>query len=413
MARKKSGTGKKRGTGSGKPEAEIKDQVEDAQIVEGVEEAVSETVDEAVENTEAAVSETTEELTEAAETLVSETSDDLAETTEVAVSEATEEGLGTDATADEVQPEPEPELETAAEAAPEQPTTTVIEKRKGFGGGLVGGVLAAVLGYGAAQFFPDGWPLGANSEMAAQLTDHSGTLESLRTELDATKEENAGLKAAIDALTASVDQRPTQDSVDGVIANAMGEVGALNTGLEETRSLLDESRIAVETTRQTVAENTESLETRAQEIEATRGALVQTQSILADAQAAIRTQAEQIDALEKRPLSEAADEATAAALAAYEREVSQLTASVEASNAEITAKMTEEIEGYTAEVGRLTESVEAANAENFARMAAEIDNYTAEVARLTESVETVKAETAEQVDEELSKYNDIIAEREA
>ncbi len=48
---------------------------------------------------------------------------------------------------------------------------------------VLGGVLAALVGYGAAQLVPNGWPIGNTSGLQAQLTAEIGQVDALKTQV--------------------------------------------------------------------------------------------------------------------------------------------------------------------------------------------------------------------------------------
>lgn len=104
-------------------------------------------------------------------------------------------------TEDTVEPEPTP-IEDTTSIAPPAPIKEAVIQKQGFGGGLMGGAIAAVLGFGAAQIYPDGWPIGgASDELTAQIADQQGTIDSLRSRIDDLTAEVA-TKASTDAVAA-------------------------------------------------------------------------------------------------------------------------------------------------------------------------------------------------------------------
>lgn len=94
-------------------------------------------------------------------------------------------------------PEPPPVApgEPAPEPAPRIVTQTVV-RRGSFLGTVAGGVLAALAGYGAAQFVPQGWPLITRAPDSA-----------LTAQLDAQAKEIAALKQAKPAADPALEQR--------------------------------------------------------------------------------------------------------------------------------------------------------------------------------------------------------------
>ena len=92
-------------------------------------------------------------------------------------------------------------MQTDAHAAPDEPVvaeTTVTEmrdtgdkpipappkaKRGGFGGAFLGGLIAAVAGFGVAQIVPNGWPLAATQTLSAQIADQTVQITALQEQL--------------------------------------------------------------------------------------------------------------------------------------------------------------------------------------------------------------------------------------
>lgn len=81
-----------------------------------------------------------------------------------------------DSTPPVVMVEPEPE-------APAPPTPIPAKPRRGFVAPLIGGALAAALGFGLAQYVPGGWPLQDTSALEAQLAKQAGTITALEARL--------------------------------------------------------------------------------------------------------------------------------------------------------------------------------------------------------------------------------------
>jgi hypothetical protein len=108
---------------------------------------------------------------------------------------------------------------TIAESSPEplaeqQPLTPQKPRRGGFFGGLIGGIVAAGLGYGLAQYVPKGWPLQDTSTLQANLDAQAAEITALKQQLAALPpaQDLSGLTAEIAALQsklAELEARPT------------------------------------------------------------------------------------------------------------------------------------------------------------------------------------------------------------
>ena len=155
------------------------------------------------------------------------------------------------------------------------PPPVVVERRGGAVPMVVGGVLAAVIGFGVAQFVPDGWPAATPEDTSAPLT--------------AALEAQAG---EIEALKAAVAQA--------------GDTSALSMQIAELNDALvaGSAQAARQSDRiDTVAAALETLDTRLSDVE-------------------------------KRPISEGAD---SGALAAYERELNAMRETLEAQRLQVEA----------------------------------------------------------------------------
>ncbi|WP_157946876.1 hypothetical protein [Thalassobius sp. I31.1] len=120
-----------------------------------------------------------------------------------------------DSDADELNQEPEAEEEPASEPAP---TPTPAEKKSGFPL-ILGGVVAAAVGFGTSLVVPDGWPIGAdNSETRAQISAQQSEIASLTERLDSLN--NPDPDAAIAPVEAWVTEVTDQlrSDLDGITA---------------------------------------------------------------------------------------------------------------------------------------------------------------------------------------------------
>lgn len=122
-------------------------------------------------------------------------------------------------------PEPAPPPEADAVevikpdvAPPPQPAPAPVARRssRGFFGTLIGGALAAGLGFGAAQYVPDGWPLGQTRDLAARVAQQDDVI--------------AGLKTGLDRLEADLATRPDEArlrAIETAVAEATAAVAAI------------------------------------------------------------------------------------------------------------------------------------------------------------------------------------------
>lgn len=78
-------------------------------------------------------------------------------------------------------------------SAPEQPAAapTVVKSGPGFGSLVLGGVVAAGLGFGLAQVVPEGWPMASVSPLQGQLAQQAEEIKALRAELQALPQDDA------------------------------------------------------------------------------------------------------------------------------------------------------------------------------------------------------------------------------
>ncbi|MEY8119202.1 COG4223 family protein [Falsihalocynthiibacter sp. BN13B15] len=174
-----------------------------------------------------------------------------------------------------------PDIEPDADVASEKPDADdhiepVAKKRAGVPA-FVGGAVAAILGFGVAQFVPEGWPVAGidTSEMDAKIASQSNEIVELRrmietqasalgskvdsaeytTELTALSQESkqdvVGVNAELDALSASVEQlsvrltdlekRPisSNDASDAAVAAYERELTAMRETLAAQKSQIE------------------------------------------------------------------------------------------------------------------------------------------------------------------------------
>ncbi len=168
------------------------------------------------------------------------------------MAETDETGTGTADIKPQIKPEitPEPIVEDAAVVAPKAP-----EQRKRNSPLLpaLGGVLAALAGFGAAKLVPNGWPISGTSALETQLTGAIGQVDALKTQvlelsqrLDSAKlaDRIAALEkapapkpqavvdtSALEARIAALEARPAGASADpAAMAQLRTEIDALKAG---------------------------------------------------------------------------------------------------------------------------------------------------------------------------------------
>ncbi|MDN5785993.1 COG4223 family protein [Pseudorhodobacter sp.] len=179
---------------------------------------------------------------------------------------------------------PKPKAPEKTQAPP--PAPVIVKRGPGFGALVLGGALAAVLGFAVAQFVkPEGWPFPANDQLDAKLTAQSKAIDDLRAQLLALPKEDVkgptaedlaaisdtanhalqtaeAAKAAADApsedvaprITALEDRigaleaRPTGDGgVDSAALTALsGKIAALRTELEAQKATAQAQEKATE-----------------------------------------------------------------------------------------------------------------------------------------------------------------------
>jgi len=208
------------------------------------------------------------------------------------------EGKAADEQPPEVSSEP---VEIPAVPAPQPQVQQVVERKGGFGSALIGGILAAGLGFAAARteildpYLPESWQAGKNDAVIADLqasaADHTAALAALQSDLgaivipdltplqaqlDAIKATVAPLRAETEAMgtkfvdidarlapldnrLSDVEKRPLTDSVSqAAIAAYERELAALQQSMAtqraEVEALIDSAR-AIKTDARTMEEN--------------------------------------------------------------------------------------------------------------------------------------------------------------
>lgn len=125
---------------------------------------------------------------------------------------------------------------------PAQPTP---RKRSGFVGGVLGGVLAAGAGFGAAQYVPNGWPIADTTALQATIDAQAQDIAALRNEIAQIPAPKAvptidlapltsaieGLESRVAALETSPAIIPTADvtALTDAVAKLQADLSALQT----------------------------------------------------------------------------------------------------------------------------------------------------------------------------------------
>lgn len=137
------------------------------------------------------------------------------------------------------EPEPEPEPETAEPRVPEirdpEPvatatTPTIVKSGPGFFPLVLGGVVAAGLGFGLARYVvPEGWPVPGSTPLQTQLTQQADDIKVLRAELQALpKEDGTAFLADLGAVRATADTAlKTADAAKETADEAMAAAATL------------------------------------------------------------------------------------------------------------------------------------------------------------------------------------------
>ncbi len=204
--------------------------------------------------------------------------------------------------------EPEPSLQPVPQPVPQPVSQSVQRRWRGFVPVVLGGVVAAGLGYGVAQVVPDGWPVAID-----------------RAELVALQDGQAAATARAEALAAEIAAQGRS------LARSLAEVPS-------AAALAD------------LAARISKLETAAVE----QGAATELRlSEIANAAAALDAR---VNTLERRPVQGGA--ASDTALSAYEDEIKALRAMVEAQQAQ-SATVGEDIAAIAAEATLQLQAAEA------------------------------------------------------
>lgn len=135
------------------------------------------------------------------------------------------------------EPAAEEEPVKAPVEGPETVTVAPKPRRGGFLGGLTGGVLAAVIGFGAAQYLGDGWPFsstGQSDETTAQLAAQGAKLDDLGAKLTALD----GKVATPATPDISGPINAVESKINGRIDSLSGQFGGITARLDALEARL-------------------------------------------------------------------------------------------------------------------------------------------------------------------------------
>lgn len=128
------------------------------------------------------------------------------------------------------------------EASPQaEPTRDVVVKRGGFFPALLGGILAAILGFAAARYVvPEGWPFpGAatpsfQETTRAALGEQAAEIQALRADLAAAEPDLSPVEDRIAALEGRLaDVAEGQDELSGTLGGRLSEIESRLTEIEK------------------------------------------------------------------------------------------------------------------------------------------------------------------------------------
>lgn len=140
-------------------------------------------------------------------------------------------------------------------------------RRLGFVGALLGGALAAMLGFGLAQFVPGGWPFPDPTALEARLAAQDGVIAALKAEVAAigAKPADSDLEQRIAAIEAAVPATPDIAPLDARLSALEAEFAALATAPGgDSRAALAALRAEVERLKTTGSGNVAALTAEAE-----------------------------------------------------------------------------------------------------------------------------------------------------
>ncbi len=194
-----------------------------------------------------------------------------------------------EAMADEPDTPPEPVAEVQA-----LKETVIVERKGGFVPGFVGGLIAATGVFFAAPYVIPGHLLPANKQLNADLGAQAESIQALEAQI-------AAMGGRIDDTTGKIDSVST--NIDTVSSNTETSVTELKTGVAGLQTAVTDMRSKF----------------------ATSAAMEDALAAMTETNKAIGVR---VTDLEKRPIAEATDPASIAAVEAYAREMAELRAEV-------------------------------------------------------------------------------------
>ena len=122
------------------------------------------------------------------------------------------------------EPESEPVMRHATPLPPPQ-------RRGGFAGGVIGGLIAAAVGYGLAQFVPQGWPIQDTTALQQALDAQQKLTADLQAKLDALPDTSALTQqiAAQDARLKAIETRPDAVGSTEALTQMQKQIDALKS----------------------------------------------------------------------------------------------------------------------------------------------------------------------------------------
>lgn len=105
------------------------------------------------------------------------------------------------------------------------------QRRGGFAGGVIGGLIAAAVGYGLAQYVPQGWPIQDTSALQQALDAQQKLTADLQARIDAFPDTSALNQqiAAQDARLKAIETRPDAAASTKALTQMQSQIDALKS----------------------------------------------------------------------------------------------------------------------------------------------------------------------------------------